>query len=365
MIFEFIAFIIIGISFLTELVLLILWLLNFKSYDSILGDYPSVDILIAARNEEDNLTACLEAITNLDYPERKINIWVGDDNSSDRTWDIMQEFQSKFTNINGIQITEQITNGNGKANVLTQLAQKSQGEWIFITDADIIVPKQWIKSMLSGGGAAKADLITGTSLVEGRSWLAKIQRLDWLYATSMLKLISDLGVPVSTMGNNMAIKSTAYKQVGGFEGLPFSVTEDLELFKAVQKEHITVNLWSEGVLNKSAPQSSIIDLLIQRKRWMRGAFELPYQLLAILVIQAGYFFAIIVLLLINPMVGLMLWVGKWLVKFIFQIVTSKKLQENISIFDSFVAEIYSMVFSMVSLVHYFWPSKIHWKGREY
>lgn len=362
---EYIAFIIIGIAFLTEIVLVIVWLLNFKSYDSELEEYPSVDILIAARDEEHNLNACLEAIVNLDYPIENINVWIGDDDSSDGTWKIIQRFQAKFTHFNGVQITEQITKGNGKANVLAQLAGKSQGEWIFITDADITVPKQWIKSMLCGGISSKADLITGTSLVEGQSWLAKIQRLDWLYATSMLKLISDIGVPVSTMGNNMAIKRTVYNKVGGFEGLPFSVTEDLELFKAVQKKHTTVNLWSEGVLNKSTPQSSVIDLLVQRKRWMRGAFELPYQLLAILVIQAVYFFAIIVLLFLNPIVGMVFWVGKWLIKYVFQVVTSKKIKENISIFDSFVAEVFSMVFSMASLLHYFWPGKIYWKGRAY
>lgn len=365
MIFELIAFIIIGIAFLTEVVLVMVWLLNFKSDDSILDEYPSVDILIAARDEEHNLSTCLEAIANLDYPIEKINVWVGDDDSSDRTWEIIQGFQSKFTHFNGVQITKQITKGNGKANVLAQLAHMSQGDWIFITDADITVPKYWVKSMLSGGKVPKADLITGTSLVEGKSWLAKIQRLDWLYATSMLKLISDIGVPVSTMGNNMAIKRRVYNQVGGFESLPFSVTEDLELFKAVQKNHTTVNLWSEGVLNKSAPQASVIDLLVQRKRWMRGAFELPYQLLAILVIQAVYFFAIIVLLFLNPVAGLVLWISKWLIKFIFQVVTSKKLKENISIFDSFVAEVFSMAFSMASLLHYFWPGKIYWKGRAY
>ena len=361
MIFEFIAIILIGIASLTEVMLLFTWLLNFKLYTSNLTKYPSVDILIAARDEEFNLAACLDSIIELDYPKELLNVWVGDDDSSDGTWKIIQDYESKFSHVHGVQINKKITEGNGKANVLAQLAHKSKGDWIFMTDADIVVPKQWVRSMLNGGEAASAFLITGTSLVEGQSWLAKIQRLDWLYATSMLKVISDIGVPVSTMGNNMAIKRTAYDHVGGFENLPFSVTEDLEIFKAVRKKFKTVNLWSSGVLNKSSPQISVKDLLIQRKRWMRGAFELPVLLLGILIIQAAYFFAIMILLLFNPILGIILWLVKSLIKFVFQVVVAKKLEENISLFDSFVAE----VFSMASLLHYFWPGKIYWKGRVY
>jgi len=365
MIFEIIALAFLGVTFLTEVVLILIWVFNFKTYDTEIKEYPLVDVLIAARNEEDSIAKCLEAIAALDYPQGKIKIWVGDDGSTDNTWKIIKEFQSRYSHICGVQITEQLITGNGKANVLAQLAKKCQNEWLFMTDADISVPKQWVKSMLAGGRAAGADLITGTSLVEGESWLAKFQRLDWLYATSMLKLISDVGVPVATMGNNIGIKRSVYNKVGGYEQLPFSVTEDLELFKAVKKNHTTVNLWSKKVLNKSTSQKSVMDLLIQRKRWMRGAFELPYQLLSILIIQAVYFPAIIILILLNPVVGVGFWLGKWIVKYIYQLVTARKLKENISIFDSFATEVFTMLFSLASVLYYLWPGKVYWKGRAY
>ncbi len=360
-----VAILIIVVAITTEVLLIILWRTNFKSYNSHLATHPSVSILVAARNEETNIAACLDSLLALDYPIDKLQIFVGDDASSDATWQIIEGYAANYSNLNVMQITKRITDGNGKANVLAQLAQQSESDWIFITDADITVPIKWIKSMLGGGIDSKADLITGTSLVEGQPWLAKIQRLDWLYATSMLKIISDLGIPATSIGNNMAIKRSVYKEIGGFERLPFSVTEDLEIFKAVKKNHKTVNLCSAEVLNKSAAQGSVLDLLIQRKRWMRGAFELPIQLLSILIIQAAYFPAILLLIFLNPAVGSLIWFGKWMIKYIFQRVTAVKLKENISVFDSFVTEVFSMAFSMVSLLHYLWPGKIHWKGRAY
>lgn len=363
--FELIAIIIVGSAILIELLLIIFWASNFKSSPTILENYPTVDILIAARNEQDNIAACLNSLVVLDYPKEKITICVGDDASDDNTWQLIEKYAAEHSHIQGFQITKQITRGNGKANVLAQLAHKCQGDWIFITDADIQVPKLWVHTMLASASTKKAELVTGTSLVEGKPWLAKFQRLDWLYATSMLKVISDLGVPVTTMGNNMAIRRKVYEGVGGFENLPFSVTEDLELFKAVQKNHKTINLWSPDVLNKSTPQPSLVGLLKQRKRWMRGAFELPFQLLGILILEAIYLPAILILIFCNPMLGCSLWLLKWVLKYMFGYLSAKKLEENVSIFDSFVAEWYSVFFSLASVLYYFWPGKIAWKGRKY
>ncbi|VAW29169.1 polysaccharide-forming b-glycosyltransferase-related protein, glycosyltransferase family 2 protein [hydrothermal vent metagenome] len=362
---ELIAILIIGIAVSKELLLIILWLTNFKIHNIEPKNYPMADILIAARNEEANIATCLDSLLALDYPKEKLTIWVGDDASKDNTWGIIEKYSAVHSNIKGVQITTNITKGNGKANVLAQLAQKSNSNWIFITDADIRVPRQWLQAMLAAAKTEQAALVTGTSLVIGDAWLAKFQRLDWLYATAMLKIVSDLGIPVTTMGNNMAISRKVYNEVGGFESLPFSVTEDLELFKAVKNKHKTINLWSPKVLNKSAPQPTLLELLKQRKRWMRGAFELPFQLLGLLILEAVYLPTIIILIAINPIMGILFWVLKWLLKYTFEVICAKKIDEKVSLFDSFVSEWYSVLFSLASVLYYLWPGKVYWKGRKY
>ena len=362
---ELLAIIGVVVALITELLLAFIWLLKFKNHENELHEYPFVDILVAARNEEANIAACIDSLVAIDYPKEKLKIWVGDDASTDNTWSIIKEYTLTYPFINGVQISEQTIKGNGKANVLAQLAQMSHGEWLFSTDADIKVPKQWIKAMLGAASTQEVGLITGTSLVEGTTWLAQFQRFEWLYATSMLKVVSDLGVPASTMGNNMAIKRSVYEEVGGYETIPFSVTEDLELFKQVKNKYATLHLFSKNVLNKSAAQQSLIELLKQRKRWMRGAFELPILLLSLLVIQASFFPFSIILIVLNPMLGIVLWVVKWFAKYIFLYQTARKLKEKLSIFNSFVLELFSVLFSLASLLYYFWPSKIHWKGRTY
>ncbi len=362
---EWIAILLVGVAILTDLMLIVFWRVNFKAYPQEGSEMPVIAVLIAARDEEANIGACLDSLLAMDYPRDKLQIWVGDDASTDTTWQIMSTYAAKYSNINAHQITKNITLGNGKANVLAQLAQQSTSDWVFITDADIQVPSQWVSAMLGAVENTEVALVTGTSLVDGSGYLAQIQRLDWLYATAMLKVISDIGTPVTTMGNNMAIKRSVYEAVGGFENLPFSVTEDLELFKQVKKNHQTVNVFSAVVLNKSAPQQSILELLVQRKRWMRGGFELPIQLLGVLLVQAFYMPAVIILILLNPFFGVGFWLAKWLLKFVFSSISAKKLKEKVSLFDSFVAELFTMAFSLVSVLYYLWPGKVYWKGRGY
>ncbi len=362
---EWVAILVVSVAVLTDLLLIIFWSLNYKDYPREASKTATVAILVAARDEEANIGACLDSLLAMDYPRDKLKIWVGNDASTDATWQIISEYASKYPHILGVQITQSITLGNGKANVLAQLAQQSASDWVFITDADIQVPTQWVSAMLGAVENTEVALVTGTSLVSGTGYLAQIQRLDWLYATAMLKVISDIGTPVTTMGNNMGIKRSVYEEIGGFENLPFSVTEDLELFKQVKKNHQTVNIFSAAVLNKSTPQQSILELLIQRKRWMRGGFELPIQLLGILLVQAFYMPAVLLLMLINPFLGIGFWLAKWLIKFVFSSISAKKLKEKVSLFDSFVAELFIMVFSLASVLYYLWPGKVYWKGRKY
>ena len=48
-------------------------------------DLPVLDILVAARDEENVIARLVERLFNLDYPTNKLNIYIIDDGSSDKT----------------------------------------------------------------------------------------------------------------------------------------------------------------------------------------------------------------------------------------------------------------------------------------
>ena len=347
-----------------DLLLILLWLTNFKNVKHELKELPKVSVLIAARDEENNLADCLDSLMNLDYPMDKLEVLVGNDMSEDQTGEIAQAYATRFPSIRYFNIYKKVVKGNGKANVLAQLARKATSEYIFITDADITVPQQWITSMLQGMDEETA-LVTGTSVVVGKNFLAYMQQIDWLFATGMLKVVSDLNIPVTTMGNNMLMRKSVYEEIGGYEAIPFSVTEDLELFNQIKSKYKTVNLFGPGVLNQSKPVKTFNDLLIQRKRWMRGAFDLPIIMIILLFLQASYIVFFFGLIIINPTLGWSLLAVKFVLRFIFLSLVVNKLSSRVNILGSFIFEVYSAFFSLASLVYYVFSGDIEWKGRKY
>jgi chlorobactene glucosyltransferase len=83
-----IVILIVGIYFLINGILNVIVLSRIKG-KPILKDGPMVSVCIPARNEEDNIGKCLDSLMNQTYTN--MEILVLDDNSNDRTADIINE----------------------------------------------------------------------------------------------------------------------------------------------------------------------------------------------------------------------------------------------------------------------------------
>lgn len=351
---------------LYHVVLVILIRFTKDSFNEIPFEYPFVSILVAARNEERKIEACMDALTRLSYPKEKTEILIGDDDSDDRTAGIVKAFAQKHSNVRLFAISKNIGTAQGKANVLAHLAREAKGQYYFITDADILVPHDWIQSLLrhfkSGIG-----IVSGCTMSRPESFLGKAQQLDWLFAFGMMKVVSDRNIPVTAVGNNMAIHREAYESTGGYENIPFSVTEDQELFLQVIKQKWGFkNLMNAECLAHTEPVESWKELLKQRRRWMKGAMKIPFILLLCLFLQGIALPMLILMIWKLPVAGLILWVCKIFLQQIFLSFCFNRVEEKYK-FPSHVLifELYSMLLSPVVVLNYFFTRKIEWKGRVY
>jgi 1,2-diacylglycerol 3-beta-glucosyltransferase len=329
-------------------------------------EQPLISILIAARNEEESILSCLKAIENLNYPEEKIEVWIGDDQSTDATYTLVSEFIQNKPNHWLLPIQPASDHLKGKANVLAQLARKAQGEFFFITDADIHVPEYWIEGLL-GAFESTTGIVSGATVVKASDMFSKIQRTDWAYAFGMVHVVSEMNMPVSAVGNNMAIRKSCYESTGGYENIPFSVTEDLELFKAALKKGWGYrNLLHAESTAVSAPLNNLTEVLHQRKRWLSGAMRLPVLLLVFLTMQAFYFPVLVAACFYLPVVWVFVfWLTIFNLQNIFiELVSSKlgihSLRNNVLLF-----ELNRYIFPLVLLSYHVLPFGVHWKGRTY
>lgn len=330
---------------------------------------PKVAVLIAARNEERNLERCLEAIEGLNYPGHLLSVWVGNDGSTDATFSIAKKICAGQSNWHLLDITEEWGRAKGKANVLAQLSRAAEdfADYFFITDADVAVVPDWILNILPYF-QHNVGIVNGTTVVEGNHWFCRFQRFDWALALGLAKAYTYLpkfGGALTAIGNNMAIRKEVYREVGGYENIPFSVTEDYELYRQVNKlGYITFHSCIAGTKAYTKAAASFEELLHQRKRWMTGAMQLPLPMILILFVQAIFFPCILMLFIFQPLTGCLLF----LLKLVSQYFLIRKMFSRLDEPSSspfLLYELYSFFLSMSLLFFYLLPMPINWKGRKF
>ncbi len=104
--------------------------------------YPTVSILVAAYNEEARIENKIKTLLDLDYPQERMEIFIGSDGSTDKTGEIV----SKYTN-DKIRLFI-LPQRQGKPSVLNMLVPQAKGELLVFTDARQILDKNALKELV-------------------------------------------------------------------------------------------------------------------------------------------------------------------------------------------------------------------------
>jgi cellulose synthase/poly-beta-1,6-N-acetylglucosamine synthase-like glycosyltransferase len=333
-----------------------------------LDSYPFISLLIAARNEEDKIEDCLKSIAALNYPSDCIEVLVGNDASTDQTQFVIERFIANNKNFKLINLdgTENPTT-KGKARVLATLAQHAKGDYFLITDADVEVGPLWAKGLISEMIQNQLHLLGGTTHVKATSKFEQYQQVDWFYFMGIINVVDSLNYPLTMVGNNMAISAEAYRKVGGYETIPFSITEDYALFNAVRKEGFkTAQIFNQETLVRTRAIDSVIGILKQRKRWLKGGWSLPFIYRMMMFVLGAWYFTLPLLFILNWKLGLFFF----LVKIVLQLLQLLKMYRLIRLkpqhyFAIFTYDLY-LFFIMPAISLYFvLPFANTWKGRRY
>ncbi|HRD40464.1 MAG TPA: glycosyltransferase [Bacteroidia bacterium] len=120
----------------------------------------STTVVIPARNESGNIE---NAITRLPKFGKHVEIIFIEGNSTDDTWEKIQEIQKKYAATHDIKIGQQ--KGKGKADAVREGYKIASGDILMILDADLTVPPEDIPKFYNAIASGKGDFINGTRLV--------------------------------------------------------------------------------------------------------------------------------------------------------------------------------------------------------
>jgi cellulose synthase/poly-beta-1,6-N-acetylglucosamine synthase-like glycosyltransferase len=329
-------------------------------------DFPMVSILLAARNEEQLILRNLTAINALNYPKDRLEVLIGNDDSSDNTAQLVADFIEDKPHFQLFHIDKTVGKGRGKANVLGQLAHKASGEFYFITDVDVKLPENWILALLQEF-TEEVGLVSGSTKCERGGLFATFQSIDWLHFMGYIKAFANAGIGCTSVGNNMVVRAEAYWQTGGYEEIDFSITEDYKLF-----QEVTNRGWEWRTL--LGPDSlglawyipSVKEMLHQRKRWLIGARDLPLNWKGMIMLYGLFIPVVALLFYFDARLAFAIWFAKFLIQSIFIIFLSLSADRRPFSFLYLIGyEFYVILNTAVTAIFYWLPIKSVWKGREY
>ncbi len=182
-----------------------------------INHFPKVSVVIAARNEENNLSNLLDDLTKQDYLADRCEVIIADDRSTDNTWAIIQEYSSKHPTIKGVKISTFSSAMTPKKNALTAAIKTSSGgEFILSTDADCRVPKSWVSSMVRCF-TSETGVVVGLSTVKRSSGiLSKYQFVDFFALMTANAGAIGWKRAWSGSGQNLAYRRSYFDKIEGF-----------------------------------------------------------------------------------------------------------------------------------------------------
>ncbi len=119
---------------------------------------PKVAVLFAAYNECDVIEHKIKSILKSSYPQEKIQIWIGSDQSNDGTDEIVKELQKVNPKIHLYRAEER----TGKSGIMNILVEMADAEIIIATDANILFTPTSVEELVHSFTEDKVGAVAGS-----------------------------------------------------------------------------------------------------------------------------------------------------------------------------------------------------------
>ncbi|MGC1810196.1 MAG: glycosyltransferase family 2 protein [Candidatus Binataceae bacterium] len=181
---------------------------------------PSVSVLIAARNEEQDIGWKIAETLAWDYPPEKLHITVASDASEDSTDEIIRGFSDARVTL------VRMDRRGGKARALNRLAELSKSQILFFTDANAHIAPQVLRLMVRHFADSRVGCVTGDSQSIEETDSPAVSRgasVYWSYETILKRLENRIGSVLVCDGAIFCMRAELYQPVS------VNLANDLEI----------------------------------------------------------------------------------------------------------------------------------------
>lgn len=319
-------------------------------------------VIIAAKNEEQNLPRLFKSLKKLNYPKEYYEIIFVNDQSTDKTKNVIDKF---------IQVTPNAKLYDsfgkkypGKKGALDIGISHAKNDYIMITDADCEPEPNWLKSF-SEKFTEGYDFLFGVAPYhQTNSLVNKIACFENLRTHILTFAFAKLGLPFSAAARSFGFTKKAFEKIGGYKNTIETLSGDDDL---LLREAIKNNLKIGVVKNPEAfvfsrTKESWKEYLSQKARHASTSnYLLPKQKLAL-----GFWHFINLGLIFTFFLGFAepLFFIPFLIKIIFDVGTVQLSQTKFGYKFSIVESVYlQFIYEFLLVVNYLRGTfgNINWK----
>ena len=248
--------------------------LKFEPGRNNLENIPFISVVVAARDEEKNLSHCIQSLLNQDYPVDKYEIILVDDFSMDKTAELIKKFETSVTNLKYLSSSanEQGQIISYKREAIQTGINVSKGKYILLTDADCTVPPSWITTFSKQFIKEDCVFIGGPVVIsdENQNLLTSFQGLDMIGMMVITGAGFQSGNQLLANGANMGFSKQVFNDLGGYDLFPKKASGDDMFLLHHFHQHYPKSIRFLKTLSAvvvTQPEHSIKSLLRQRIRW--------------------------------------------------------------------------------------------------
>jgi len=197
---------------------------------------PAVAIIIAVRNEEEELEKALDSLCNLSYSNYRLVLV--NDRSTDQTPKILENFAQRFSFVTVIHINKLPESWLGKSHALYEGYRNSGEEWILFTDADVVFRPDTLSKAINFSIKQQLDHLVLLPHIHSRSVIFNsvlatfkvmfdIQYRPWAAKNS--HSAASIGIGAFNL-----VKRTAYEAAGTHLRIALHPNDDLRLGQCIK-----------------------------------------------------------------------------------------------------------------------------------
>jgi len=257
---------------------------------------PSITILKPVRGIDERAYDCWVSCCNQDYLNYEIIFGVRD--KTDPAIDLIKQLQTEFPQLQIKLVISEISIGiNAKVSNLNNMLGCAENEILVLSDSDIFVPKDYLKTVVSPLQNEKIGVVTCLYRAIGSTNFAALMEglgISGEFILGVLTARQLEGIKFA-LGSTIAIKKEVLAKFGGFAAIADYLADDFLIGNLAAKSGYQVYL-SECVVDTVLPDYKLSDFLKHQIRWARGVkFSRPGGYVG-LVFTFTTFFSLVLLL---------------------------------------------------------------------